>query len=63
MEPKILNEWWNKQPDGLKQAFSLYPDKRWKESDLFLKINIRNYCYLKKTDCLLKTKSGRCSAR
>lgn len=55
MEPKILNEWWDKQPDGLKQAFSLYPDKRWKESDLFLKINIRNYCYLKKKDCLLKT--------
>lgn len=56
MEPKILNEWWDKQPDGLKQAFSLYPDKRWKESDLFLKINIRNYCYLKKDRLLTEDK-------
>ena len=26
MEPNNLNEWWDGQPDGLKQAFSLFPD-------------------------------------
>lgn len=26
MEPNNLNEWWGGQPDGLKQAFSLFPD-------------------------------------
>ena len=48
MEPNNLNEWWGGQPDGLKQAFSLFPDGRWKEADLYLRINIRNYCLLKK---------------
>mgnify|MGYP001534355915 CR=1 FL=1 len=24
MEPKSLNEWWDKQPDELKQAFTFY---------------------------------------
>ena len=52
MEPKNLNEWWEKQPDGLKQAFLLFPDKRWKEADLFLRISIRNYCCLKKDGLL-----------
>ena len=47
MEPNNLNEWWGGQPDGLKQAFSLFPDGRWKEADLYLRINIRNYCLLK----------------
>ena len=27
MEPNNLNEWWGGQPDGLKQAFSLF--SRW----------------------------------
>ncbi|MCS2239563.1 hypothetical protein [Phocaeicola dorei] len=52
MEPKNLNEWWEKQPDGLKRAFALFPDKRWKEAGLSLKINIRNYCCLKKDNLL-----------
>ena len=48
MEPKSLNEWWDKQPDELKQAFTFLPDERWEEADLYLRINIRNYCCLKK---------------
>lgn len=48
MEPKSLNEWWDKQPDELKQAFTFFPDERWEEADLYLRINIRNYCCLKK---------------
>lgn len=44
MEPNNLNEWWAGQPDELKQAFTLFPDKRWEECDLFLRIAIRNYC-------------------
>lgn len=52
MEPKNLNEWWEKRPDGLKRAFLLFPDKRWKEADLFLRISIRNYCCLKKDGLL-----------
>lgn len=52
MEPKNLNEWWEKQPDRLKRAFLLFPDKRWKEADLFLRISIRNYCCLKKNGLL-----------
>lgn len=47
MEPNNLNEWWARQPDELKQAFTLFPDKRWEECDLFLRIAIRNYCCLK----------------
>ena len=47
MESDKLNEWWAGQPDELKQAFSLFPDNRWCESDLYLRINIRNYCHLK----------------
>lgn len=35
MEPNNLNEWWAGQPDELKQAFTLFPDKRWEECDLF----------------------------
>lgn len=63
MEPNNLNEWWGGQPDGLKQAFSLFPDGRWKEADLYLRINIRNYCLLKKEGCFPKTRTARCSAR
>lgn len=47
MEADKLNEWWAGQPDELKQAFSLFPDKRWCEADLYLRTNIRNYCHLK----------------
>ena len=56
MEPNNLNEWWGGQPDGLKQAFSLFPDGRWKEADLYLRINIRNYCLLKKGGLLPEDK-------
>ena len=35
MEPKSLNEWWDKQPDELKQAFTFLPDERWEEADLY----------------------------
>ena len=35
MEPNNLNEWWGGQPDGLKQAFSLFPDGRWKDCLLY----------------------------
>ena len=39
MEPNNLNEWWGGQPDGLKQAFSLFPDGRWEEyQELFNRI-------------------------
>ncbi|WP_370794999.1 hypothetical protein [Bacteroides stercorirosoris] len=48
MEPNDLNEWWAGQPEELKRAFTLFPDKRWEECDLFLRIAIRNYCCLKK---------------
>ncbi len=51
-----MNEWWGGQPDGLKQAFSLFPDGRWKEADLYLRINIRNYCLLKKGGLLPEDK-------
>lgn len=33
MEPNNLNEWWGGQPDELKQAFTLFPDRRWEEAD------------------------------
>lgn len=56
MEPDNLNEWWGGQPDGLKQAFSLFPDGRWEEADLYLRINIRNYCLLKKGGLLPEDK-------
>ena len=56
MEPNNLNEWWGGQPDGLKQAFSLFPDGRWKEAELYLRINIRNYCLLKKGGLLPEDK-------
>ena len=36
MEPNNLNEWWGGQPDELKQAFSLFPDRRWEGADLHL---------------------------
>ena len=51
-----MNEWWGEQPDGLKQAFSLFPDRRWEEADLYLRINIRNYCHLKKDRLLSEDK-------
>ena len=65
MEPNNLNEWWGGQPDGLKQAFSLFPDGRWKEADLYLRINIRNYCLLKKGGLLPedKDRSKTCAIR
>ncbi len=63
MEPNNLNEWWGGQPDGLKQAFSLFTDGRWKEADLYLRINIRNYCLLKKGGLLPEDRTARCSAR
>lgn len=56
MEPKSLNEWWDKQPDELKQAFTFLPDERWEEADLYLRINIRNYCCLKKDKLLPEDK-------
>ena len=56
MEPNNLNEWWGGQPDGLKQAFSLFPDRRWEEADLYLRINIRNYCLLKRGGMLPEDK-------
>ena len=56
MEPKSLNEWWDKQPDELKQAFTFLPDERWEEADLYLRINIRNYCCLKKEKLLPEDK-------
>ena len=56
MEPKILNEWWAEQPDGLKQAFTLFPDEIWEGTDLYLRINIRNYCCLKKDRLLPEDK-------
>lgn len=40
MEPNNLNEWWGGQPDELKQAFSLFPDRRWEGADLHLLNNI-----------------------
>ncbi|MCS2302377.1 hypothetical protein NXX23_06710 [Bacteroides ovatus] len=52
MEPNNLNEWWGGQPDELKQAFSLFPDRRWEGADLHLLNNIRNYCHLKKEGLL-----------
>lgn len=52
MEPKNLNEWWAEQPEGLKQAFTLFPDELWEGADLYLRINIRNYCCLKKDGLL-----------
>ena len=64
MEPNNLNEWWGGQPDGLKQAFSLFPDGRWKEADLYLRINIRNYCLLKKgCDVQMERHSKTCAIR
>ena len=63
MEPKNLNEWWAEQPEGLKQAFTLFPDELWEGADLYLRINIRNYCCLKKTGYCLKAKSVRCLSR
>ena len=51
-----MNEWWGGQPDELKQAFSLFPDGRWEEADLYLRINIRNYCLLKKGGLLPEDK-------
>lgn len=56
METKNLNGWWAEQPDELKQAFSLFPDECWEEADLYLKINIHNYCYLKKDGALTEDK-------
>ena len=56
METKSLNEWWDKQPDELKQAFTFLPDERWEEADLYLRINIRNYCCLKKDKLLPEDK-------
>ncbi|WP_289227533.1 hypothetical protein [Parabacteroides goldsteinii] len=56
MEPNSLNEWWGKQPDELKQAFTLFPDARREESDLYLRTNIRNYCCLKKDRLLSEDK-------
>lgn len=56
MEPKSLNEWWNKQPDELKQAFTFLPDERWEEAGLYLRINICNYCCLKKDKLLPEDK-------
>lgn len=56
MEQNNLNEWWDGQPDELKQAFSLSPDGRWKEADLYLRINIYNYCLLKKGGLLPEDK-------
>ena len=47
-----MNEWWGGQPDELKQAFSLFPDRRWEGADLHLLNNIRNYCHLKKEGLL-----------
>lgn len=52
MEPKNLNEWWAEQPEGLKRAFTLFPDELWEGADLYLRINIRNYCCLKKDGLL-----------
>lgn len=52
MKPNNLNEWWGGQPDELKQAFSLFPDRRWEGADLHLLNNIRNYCHLKKEGLL-----------
>lgn len=63
MEPKSLNEWWDKQPDELKQAFTFLPDERWEEADLYLRINIRNYCCLKKTNYSPKTRNARCLSK
>ena len=56
MEPNSLNEWWGKQPDELKQAFTLFPDARREESDLYLRTNIRTYCCLKKDRLLSEDK-------
>lgn len=56
MEPKSLNKWWTQQPDELKQAFTLFPDERWEEAGLFLKIDVRNYCCLKKDRLLPEEK-------
>lgn len=56
MEPKSLNEWWNKQPDELKQAFTFLPDERREEAGLYLRINICNYCCLKKDKLLPEDK-------
>lgn len=56
MEPKDLNEWWTEQPEGLKQAFTLFPDELWEGADLYLRINIRNYCSLKKEKLLPEDK-------
>ena len=56
MEPKNLNEWWAEQPEGLKQAFALFPDELWEGADLYLRINIRNYCHLKKDGLLPEDK-------
>lgn len=47
MKPEKLNGWWAGQPDELKRAFTLFPDKRWEECDLFLRSAIHNYCCLK----------------
>lgn len=49
-----MNEWWGGQPDELKQAFSLFPDRRWEGADLHLLNNIRNYCHLKKEGLLFE---------
>lgn len=72
MEPNNLNEWWGGQPDELKQAFSLFPDRRWEGADLHLLNNIRNYCHLKKEGLLFEddrsmlseivSEPGRCGA-
>lgn len=56
MEPKNLNEWWAQQPDELKRVFTLFPDERWEKADLYLKIDIRNYCCLKKDKLLPEDK-------
>ena len=56
MEPKSLNKWWTQQPDELKQAFTLFPDERWEEAGLSLKIDVRNYCCLKKDRLLPEEK-------
>ncbi len=42
--------------DGLKQAFSFPDDLGGKSMDLYLRINIRNYCLLKKEGCFPKTR-------